>query len=191
MYLYFPNLKPRLCCDSGHALVSRSQTRVCEKRATSRGTIHDSDSPGERRRQEAMFLALPCRRVTRTAHDSTRREHVRTLRRRRQLCRAVPLLPRQLHRQSACPAVAIRARRFENATPPDASSGADPRAHRRSRTPPLPQPQLENGDKGAPRPPQTPGTAFPSTRRHAAPGRGHRAEPRSWPSKCRARFSPD
>lgn len=95
---------------------------------------------------------LPCRRVTRTAHDSTLREHVRTLRRRRQLRRAVPLLPRQLHRQSACPPVTVRARRFENATPPDASSGADPRAHRRSRTPPLPQPQLENGDKGAPRP---------------------------------------
>jgi hypothetical protein len=90
---------------------------------------------------------------THRARPRREREHVRTLRRRRQFRRAVPLLPRQLHRQGACrdsdlPARAMHSKRHAST---NAFAGADtsrpPLSTRLTRLPS--QPQLENGDKGA------------------------------------------
>jgi len=57
-------------------------------------------------------------------------------------------------RAPACPSARDAFNQYATRRP-NAASGADPRALRQSRTPPPPQPQLENGDKGAPRPPRS------------------------------------
>jgi hypothetical protein len=86
-------------------------------------------------------------------------------------------------RAPACPSARDAFNQYATRRP-NAASGADPRALRQSRTPPPPQPQLENGDKGAPRPPRSEPRVSESLREDSPrPLRGHRAiSPRSEPS---------